>query len=717
MLWSLVAVSLLGAPLVVRAKGHDVSSALRDMPARTAESAPEHDEPDSLLTKTSSRLGFDPVLQQVPLPNAAPGPLLSFGAIGPHTSTLNANPPDANAAIGLEHIVEVTNFRFAVFSKDGTLLYGPASTSTPWQGFDGKCAQHDSGDPVVLYDRLADRWVITHMAWDLGSGTGSQCVAVSTSSDPTGAWSRYEFPFASTNDAGKIGLWPDAYVYTTMLTTNDGQARVCAIDRIRMLSGMDATQQCFVVPVNESQPTPADLDGPRLPPAGAPAWLVSATFQDTLGVFRLHIDWKQPSASWLSARESVAIAHWDAPNCAECVSQPGTGQRLLAGAGHLQHRIVYRNFDDHEALVFSHAVDAGNGTLGVRWYEVRPDTTGKPVVFQQGTFAPDEKHRWMPSAAMDGAGNIAVGYSIASETVYPSIRYAARLAADPAGALTLGEASLYESAASQTWSDRWGDYSSMQIDPVDDCTFWFTAEYAEETGPATRVSSFRLPVCGVPNEFGLSVLPGSQVVTAGASVDYEVSTSKVSGSPEQIMLSVTDLPPGTSASVKPTSVPAGESAVLSVAASAQAAATDPMPFTVVATSTSRTHRAPARIQVRSDVTPDVPDSGLVDAGVSPNDGGVPDAGSSTDAQGNTAPNAAVSPSGCGCRSTSAPMDLLTAALATICIRRARSRLSKVKNHRSSSRPRLSSRPIGEPMDRQPDLTPIVIQKVSRSSCT
>src|SRR6267378_2010802 len=196
------------------------------------------------------------------------------------------------------------------------------------------------------------------------TSTGSQCVAVSRTADPVGAWFLYEFPFSSTNDAGKIGLWPDAYVYTTMLTVNDGRARICAFDRTRMLAGSDATQQCFILPVNEPQPIPADLDGARLPPAGAPAWLVGPAYGGTLGAFRLHVDWQDPSGSSLSPRIAVPVAHWDAPGCAECIPQPGTTQRLLAGVGDLGQRIAYRSFADHEALVLSHSVD---GCHPPRW--------------------------------------------------------------------------------------------------------------------------------------------------------------------------------------------------------------------------------------------------------------------------------------------------------------------------------------------------------------
>jgi len=247
MLQLLIASALAMPSQVTGARRHDVSADLRTLPRLAARIPPEHAEPEEMQTFSLSRFGFDPLLQTTAF-GGAPAPLFSFEGIGPATNTVNANPPDANGAVGRHHFVQMTNFWFAIFNKEGSLLYGPAATSTPWQGFSGKCSRTDNGDPVVLYDRLADRWVLMHMAWDTTTATGVQCVAVSVGPDPTGAWYRYEFAFSSTNDAGKIGLWPDAYVYTTLLTTNDGRGRACAFDRMRMLSGGDATQQCFVLP-------------------------------------------------------------------------------------------------------------------------------------------------------------------------------------------------------------------------------------------------------------------------------------------------------------------------------------------------------------------------------------------------------------------------------------------------------------------------------------
>src|SRR6266850_6370728 len=237
------------SPVIVRVERHDLSLALRLSPPVPAMIAPEHAEPEDDLVFLRPRLGFDPMLQTAVF-RAAPRPLLSFDGIGPSMHTANGNPPDANGDVGRDHYVQMTNFWFAIFSKTGQLLYGPSAMGAIWRGFAGVCGHDDAGDPVVLYDHLADRWVMMNMSWNLADGFSHQCVAVSQSPDPTGSWYRYQFAYPPSNDAGKLGLWPDAYVYTTLITS-DGIARVCLLDRAQMLEGRDASQQCFEMPMNE----------------------------------------------------------------------------------------------------------------------------------------------------------------------------------------------------------------------------------------------------------------------------------------------------------------------------------------------------------------------------------------------------------------------------------------------------------------------------------
>jgi hypothetical protein len=161
-------------------------------------------------------------------------------------------------------------------------------------------------------------------------------------------------------------------------------------------------------------------------------------------------------------------------------------------------RLAYRNFGDHESLVVNHSVQNASGVKGVRWYELQ-DPNGSPFVYQQGTFIPDPTSRWMGSIAMDRVGDIAVGYSASSRTIRPAIRYTGRTPVDPLGTLE-DENSIIEGGGSQQPNlARWGDYSALTIDPVDDCTFWFTTEYHQADGGFnwnTRIASFQFPSCG-----------------------------------------------------------------------------------------------------------------------------------------------------------------------------------------------------------------------------
>lgn len=210
------------------------------------------------------------------------------------------------------------------------------------------------------------------------------------------------------------------------------------------------------------------------------------------------------------------------------------------------HRVSYRNFGDHEAILVNHSADL-QGTTAIRWYELRLAPSGDATLFQQGTFAPDANHRWIASSAMDALGDIAIGYSVASSSLFPSIRYSGRLAADPPGILTMTEGSLQEGAFAQTSSGRWGDYASMQVDPIDDCTFWLTSQYAERNSRATRIGAFRFPGCGSLDRFALELSPNEIVISPGQRVSATIVSRITEGSPGPIELRVDGLPKGVTA--------------------------------------------------------------------------------------------------------------------------------------------------------------------------
>jgi hypothetical protein len=350
----------------------------------------------------------------------------------------------------------------------------------------------------VQYDKAANRWVLSQFAVPGGTGGYWECVAVSQTSDATGAWYLYAFQYSQFPDYPKMGVWPDAYYVTfNMFTTNSfAGARMCAYDRASMLAGQAATQQCFQKS-NFASVLPADLDGSTAPPANSPNYMVTRSGRNMLGMFKFHTDWNNAAASTLTGPINFAVASYSmACNGGACVVQPGTRQKLDSLADRLMFRLAYRNISGVERMVVNHSVTA-NRTSGVRWYEIR-GMAGTPAVFQQGTYAPDKSYRWMGSVAMDKQGNLAVGYSFSSGTKYPGLAYATRLASDAPG--TLGaETVLVNGAGSQiSGLDRWGDYTHMSVDPTDDCTFWYVGQYLKSTGSfnwSTRISSFKLAAC------------------------------------------------------------------------------------------------------------------------------------------------------------------------------------------------------------------------------
>jgi hypothetical protein len=337
-------------------------------------------------------------------------------------------------------------------------------------------------------------------------------VAVSTGSDPTGSYYRYAAGYPHFIDYPKLALCPDAYyvtynLYQSLANQTLMGVEACAFDRIGMLKGVAANQVCFFIPSSMpgSAPDghsllPATLDGSRLPPAGSPNYLLSRADTTSLAFWKFHVDYATPSNSTFTGPTNIAVAAFS-PVCVEsgCIPQPGTSQTLDALGDRLMYRLAYRNFGTYESLVVNHTVTAGS-SVGVRWYEIR-SPGGTPTLYQEGTYAPDANYRWMGSIAEDHLGNIALGFSLSSSTVFPSIALTGRLASDPLGTLPQGELIAVAGNGSQTgstFSYRWGDYTSLAVDPVDDCTFWYTNEYLPSTGARnwkTHIVSFTFPSC------------------------------------------------------------------------------------------------------------------------------------------------------------------------------------------------------------------------------
>ena len=514
-----LALLFLGSTIASSAQGHvttrwnvkhDVSAPLSEMiknaPKATAGAKHEAEPlrriplPPGLLPGVE-----DSVRQSTAVPNLTPAASLSFDGLGNASLgfTVSSAPPDTNGAIGATQYFQIVNSSFAVFNKTtGAKVAGPTTTNTLWAGFGGGCQTNNDGDGIALYDKLANRWVISQFS--VSTTPFLQCVAVSTTSDATGTYNRYSFQYSTFDDYPKMGVWPDGY-YTTFNMFNGNTfvgADSCAYNRTAMLAGTAAQQVCFQQGSGVGGLLPADLDGTTAPPAGSPNYQIFFG-TNSLQMFKFHVDFVNTANSTFTGPTSIPVAAFS-PLCGggTCVVQPAGGNQLDSLADRLMFRLAYRNLGNHESLVTSHAVVAGTSG-GVRWYEIQ-NPSGTPVMAQQSTFAPDSSYRWMSSAAMDQAGNLAVGYTVSSSSVNPSVRFAARLATDPAN--TLGaEVSAVAGGGVQNGSTsngpltRWGDYSAMTVDPVDDCTFWYTQEYMKTTGSFnwnTRIASFKFPSCG-----------------------------------------------------------------------------------------------------------------------------------------------------------------------------------------------------------------------------
>ncbi|MCZ7652474.1 MAG: hypothetical protein M5U13_15430 [Thermoanaerobaculia bacterium] len=470
---------------------------------------------------------FDPIAQTWTEALVIPGPFLSFDA---QSNLSGVAPPDPVGDVGFAHYIAMSNLHFAIFDKAGTLLFGPAANNTLWSGFGGACQTRNDGDPIVLHDQLADRWILTQFTAAAVGGLYFNCVAVSQTSDPLGSWYRYAFSTgANFPDYPKYGIFEDAiYISTREFTSTYVGVGAYAVNRAEILAGNpNPTVISFFV--DRSVPSlvgdgllPADLDGSVPPPPGSPGYFVGSmdqggpygAAQDALTFWKFVADFATPANSSFTLTHTLPIAAYDTIfPCSgrQCIPQPGTSVKLdiLSYRQRPLHRLAYRNFGTHEALVTNQSVEAAPAMAGIRWWELRL-ASGTPAIHQEGTYAPgavDGIHRWMGSIAMDAAGNMALGYSASDATsVFPSSWYTGRLAGSPVGIMDQGEASIIAGTGSQTGgSNRWGDYTSMNIDPADDCSFWYVNQYLPTTSSAgwrLRVGAFRFRYCSASWLFG-----------------------------------------------------------------------------------------------------------------------------------------------------------------------------------------------------------------------
>jgi type IX secretion system substrate protein len=421
------------------------------------------------------------------------GPIAGF----PGQGFTGVHPPDTDGDVSETHFVQVVNSKYNVYDKNGTKLLGPLNLSTLWSDLPGPWSGSNDGDPIVVYDEESERWIITQFS--VNTPTKYELFAVSETSDPLGSYYLYSFSFGNyMNDYPKIGVWNDAY-YATYNLFYGGfvGAQVTAVDRAKMLVGDPDASMIEFRKNGYYSIMPADIDGEVLPDVGTPCPLMYINNSQQVEMWDFHVDWDNPTNSTLTLGSTINVSSFSSlPNTNNgnggFVTQPGTSQRLDGLGNMIMNRLAYRNFTDHESMVVTHSIIVSTGSgvprAAIRWYEFRRPG-GVWELYQEGTYSPDDNHRWMGSAAINVNGDIAIAYSVSNSTdIYPSIRYTGRNADDLLGEMTIDEVELKTGTSSQEhW--RWGDYACLNVDPADDTTFWFTTEYSSWK---TWIASFDL---------------------------------------------------------------------------------------------------------------------------------------------------------------------------------------------------------------------------------
>jgi hypothetical protein len=454
-------------------------------------------EPDAGKRGTWNR----PPMQPAPLGESSPNPSgrtpaldRVFDGTANPAACGGCSPPDTNGDVGKSHYIQMVNVtKVAIYNKSGTLLKPAFNLGSLWPS--GPCAS-DAGDPIVRYDPMADRWLLSQFA-----NPTHLCFAVSKTADPLGAYHLFTFNVGAFPDYFKLGVWPNGYY----VSANEATYTAYAFNRTKMLAG-NQTAGFIKFTGQTNFLMPADVDGSALPTGSG----LFYTFKDDVfhgGADRIELFRLTPNFSagtgTFQLIKSLPIAPFTYTVCGffnlNCIPQKGTATRVDAVSEWPMQRLAYRKFDDHEALVGNFTVGGGHGAAGaaIRWFELRK-TTGNWTLYQQGTHDPDDgRDRFMGSIAMDKMGNIALGYSISGTTLNPGIRYATRPASAPLGAMSL-ERIMRAGAGSQTGSNRWGDYSAMAVDPITDCQFWYTNEYYSVNSASnwkTSIGAFTMPDC------------------------------------------------------------------------------------------------------------------------------------------------------------------------------------------------------------------------------
>jgi hypothetical protein len=493
---------------------HGLSKPLRDIPAMTP--GEFHQLELKGLTRTLNKdlknrifpfsatalpKGVDPAWQNfMGKTEGGKSPLVNFGG-----QNSPYYPPDCNGTAGPNHFMQTINCVYAIYDKTGALIAGPTNLNQLFQGVAG--ANFNDGDPIILYDEQADRWLVTEFSFS--GPTDYMLMAVSTTNDPTGTWHKYSFQVATMPDYPKFSIWRDGYY---MGDNNSSGNDTYVFERAKMLIGAPAQAVGFN---NSWRPTsvdgfmcvpPIDNDG-QFAPEGTPGMYIAFNDDalgggsDQLWLYNLTVDWTTPANSTFVRTQQIDVQPFNSNfgNNWNNIEQKGTSQRVDGIPQVIMNVPQYRNFGSYQTIVCCHTVNVdGNRHAGIRWYELRK-TTADWEVRQQGTYAPDLHSRWMGSIMLNGNNEIGLGYSISSLNMFPSIFYCGQSAsayANFTNILDIEEDTIFLGAYSQTGgTNRWGDYSQLSVDPTDDKTFWYTTQYIGSGGARkTQVASFKFSI-------------------------------------------------------------------------------------------------------------------------------------------------------------------------------------------------------------------------------
>ncbi len=510
---------------VTTAVAFDLSRPMRDLPVVRGPIGPmTFESRDDEGPFVRPRSGFDAAVQRTMGTDLSIfAPILTFEGLKNGQNPSLVVPPDPNGAVGPNNYVELVNTVWADFDKTGHMLHGPSTLGSLWAGFSVSDCAGNAGDPVVLYDRKDDRWLLSQFT---SNGPNYyNCVAISQTSDPGGAYYRYAFPSGQFfPDYPKYGEFGNSFILTSrdFGPNNAYGISVYGLERMKMVAGNPNARMVHFFLDSAKVPLytigdgllPADVDGKRQPALTESAPVVGTQNSlagygapsDALNVYDLTVPWTNPSSATLTGPTVLAVDAFNSTfPCGtgrQCIPQPGTSTKIdfLGYRQRPLHRLAFRVFNGYETMVTNQSVQATPGVAGVRWYEIRR-VGGTYSVYQQGTYAPaDGVNRWMGSIAMDQKGDMGLGFSVSDGTsTFPGIRFTGRHKNDPLGMMTLREGTIINGGGSQlTAANRWGDYTSMWVDPVDDCTFWYTNEYYSANAVLswqTRIGTFKYKTC------------------------------------------------------------------------------------------------------------------------------------------------------------------------------------------------------------------------------